>query len=210
MISKLVAWAEDRPLAIARMRRALAEYLVTGIKTTLPFFTWLLAEPAFVEGRFHTTYLDEVLTSRNGRPFVEPTADVEEMAAIAAALQAVLSPAARLRRERPAGESPARPPLASARRASEGCAECGTRSRSADGSGTSWSRAAGGAFCSDRRRPHPGRRRRAHRRAHAVAHRGQCVDRRTHSGASRSPSRPSRPAAHVHRRHRLDRRSVRR
>ena len=42
MISKLVAWAEDRPRAIARMRRALAEYLVTGIKTTVPFFTWLL------------------------------------------------------------------------------------------------------------------------------------------------------------------------
>jgi acetyl-CoA carboxylase biotin carboxylase subunit len=94
MISKLVAWAEDRPVAIARMRRALAEYLVTGIKTTLPFFTWLLAEPAFVEGRFHTTYLDEVLTSRNGRPFVEPSADVEELAAMAAALQAVLSPGA--------------------------------------------------------------------------------------------------------------------
>ncbi len=92
MISKLVAWAEDRPLAIARMRRALAEYLVTGIKTTLPFFTCLLAQPAFLEGRFHTTYLDEVLQSRNGRPFVEPTADAEEIAAIAAALQAALSP----------------------------------------------------------------------------------------------------------------------
>ena len=39
MISKLVAWAEDRPLAIARMQRALGEYLVTGIKTTVPFFT---------------------------------------------------------------------------------------------------------------------------------------------------------------------------
>jgi acetyl-CoA carboxylase biotin carboxylase subunit len=94
MISKLVAWAEDRPLAIARMRRALGEYLVTGIKTTLPFFAWLLAEPAFIEGRFHTTYLDEVLASRNGRPFVEPSADAEEMAAMAAALQAVLSPGA--------------------------------------------------------------------------------------------------------------------
>jgi acetyl-CoA carboxylase biotin carboxylase subunit len=92
MISKLVAWAEDRPLAIARMRRALAEYLVAGIKTTLPFFTWLLAQPAFIEGRFHTAYLDEVLQSRNGRPFVEPAADAEETAAIAAALQAVLSP----------------------------------------------------------------------------------------------------------------------
>jgi acetyl-CoA carboxylase biotin carboxylase subunit len=93
MISKLVAWAEDRPLAIARMRRALGEYLVTGIKTTLPFFSWLLTQPAFLEGRFHTTYLDEILKSRHGQPFVEPSAEAEELAAIAVALQAALSPA---------------------------------------------------------------------------------------------------------------------
>ncbi|HEX3646332.1 MAG TPA: acetyl-CoA carboxylase biotin carboxylase subunit [Vicinamibacterales bacterium] len=92
MISKLVAWAEDRPLALARMRRALGEYLVTGIKTTVPFFSWLLAQPDFQAGRFHTTYLDEVLKARNGRPFVEPSPAVEEIAAIAAALEAVMSP----------------------------------------------------------------------------------------------------------------------
>jgi acetyl-CoA carboxylase biotin carboxylase subunit len=94
MISKLVAWAEDRPLAIARMRRALGEYLVGGIKTTVPFFTWLLAQPEFQSGRFHTTYLDEVLKTRNGRPFVDVPPEVEEIAAIAAALEAVLSPSA--------------------------------------------------------------------------------------------------------------------
>ncbi len=92
MISKLVAWAEDRPLAIARMRRALGEYLVTGIRTTLPFFTWLLAQPAFAAGEFHTTYLDEILQARNGAPFVEASPELEEIAAIGAALQAVLSP----------------------------------------------------------------------------------------------------------------------
>ena len=94
LISKLVAWAEDRPQAIARMRRALGEYLVTGIRTTVPFFTWLLAQPEFVEGTFHTTSLDEWLTTRNGRPFVETTPEVEEVAAIGAALQATLAPAA--------------------------------------------------------------------------------------------------------------------
>jgi acetyl-CoA carboxylase biotin carboxylase subunit len=94
MISKLVAWAEDRPLAIARMRRALGEYLVTGIRTTVPFFTWLLAQPEFCAGRFHTTYLDEALKARNGRPFVEATPDLEEVVAIAAALEAVMSPSA--------------------------------------------------------------------------------------------------------------------
>jgi acetyl-CoA carboxylase biotin carboxylase subunit len=94
MISKLVAWAADRPQAIARMRRALGEYLVAGIKTTVPFFTWLFDQPAFLEGRFHTTYLDEVLASRNGRKFVEPGPAVEEIAVIAAAMQTALAPSA--------------------------------------------------------------------------------------------------------------------
>jgi acetyl-CoA carboxylase biotin carboxylase subunit len=87
MISKLIAWGADRPRAIARMRRAVAEYLVVGIKTSLPFFTWLLAQPDFHDGRFHTAYLDEVLKARAGEPFVSANPAVEEIAAIAAALQ---------------------------------------------------------------------------------------------------------------------------
>jgi acetyl-CoA carboxylase biotin carboxylase subunit len=94
MISKLIAWAEDRPSAIARMRRALAEYLVVGIRTTVPFFTWLLAQPEFLDGRFHTAYLDDVLQTRNGRPFVEASPAAEDVAAIAAVLQTVLALAA--------------------------------------------------------------------------------------------------------------------
>jgi acetyl-CoA carboxylase biotin carboxylase subunit len=90
MISKLVAWAEDRPSAIARMRRALAEYLVTGIKTTVPFFRWLLDQPDFLEGRYDTTYLDTVLRTREGRPFFSPSADLEDVAAMAAVLDRVL------------------------------------------------------------------------------------------------------------------------
>jgi acetyl-CoA carboxylase biotin carboxylase subunit len=93
MISKVAAWAEDRPHALARMRRALEEYLVTGIKTTLPFFSWLLVQPEFIEGRFHTSYLDDVLSARNGRPFGEGVPGIEEIAAMAAAIRATLSPA---------------------------------------------------------------------------------------------------------------------
>jgi acetyl-CoA carboxylase biotin carboxylase subunit len=88
MISKLIAWAEDRPQAIARMRRALDEYLITGIRTTIPFFRWLLTQPAFESGAFDTTYLDGVLAARNGRLFVEPTPEIEDIAAIAAAIMA--------------------------------------------------------------------------------------------------------------------------
>jgi len=90
MISKLVAWADDRPRAIARMKRALAEYVVAGIKTTVPFFTWLLDQPEFLAGEYDTTYLDALLRTRDGKPFVEPSADAEVVAAIAVALNAVL------------------------------------------------------------------------------------------------------------------------
>ena len=92
MISKLVAWAEDRPRAIARMRRALGEYLVAGIRTTVPFFVWLFEQPEFVDARFHTTFLDEALQARNGRSFTEPPPELEAVAAIAAALEASLTP----------------------------------------------------------------------------------------------------------------------
>jgi acetyl-CoA carboxylase biotin carboxylase subunit len=92
LISKLVAWAEDRPRALARMRRALDEYLVMGVKTTLPFFRWLLREPGFSSAMFHTTYLDDVLKARNGRPFADVQPESAELAAIAVAVQAFLSP----------------------------------------------------------------------------------------------------------------------
>jgi acetyl-CoA carboxylase, biotin carboxylase subunit len=92
LISKLVAWAEDRPRAIARMRRALDEYLVMGVKTTLPFFRWLFQEPGFCSAMFHTTYLDDMLKVRNGRPFADAAPESAELAAIAVAIQAFLSP----------------------------------------------------------------------------------------------------------------------
>jgi acetyl-CoA carboxylase biotin carboxylase subunit len=109
LISKLVAWAEDRPRAIARMRRALGEYVVAGIKTTLPFFVWLVEQPDFAAARFHTTFLDELLASRNGQPFVEPAPEIEEVAVMGAALQATLSPG--VLAERGPSEKGVRPPF---------------------------------------------------------------------------------------------------
>jgi acetyl-CoA carboxylase biotin carboxylase subunit len=88
MISKLIAWGDDRPQAIARMLRALREYEVRGIKTTIPFFTWLLETDDFHAARFDTTSLDRELASRAGRPFVEIPAAAEEVAVVAAALHA--------------------------------------------------------------------------------------------------------------------------
>jgi acetyl-CoA carboxylase biotin carboxylase subunit len=87
MISKLVAWGGDRAQALARLARAIDEYLVEGIPTTLPFFRWLVRTPDFAAGRFDTTTLDAILAAR-ARPFADPPARLEDVAAIAAALHA--------------------------------------------------------------------------------------------------------------------------
>ncbi len=86
LISKLVVWGEDRTHAIARMRRALQEYEVLGIRTTVPFFTWLLRQSRFLEAAFHTEYLDELLHERHGEPFSASPVSLGEVAAIATAL----------------------------------------------------------------------------------------------------------------------------
>jgi acetyl-CoA carboxylase biotin carboxylase subunit len=91
MISKLAAWAPDRGAAIARMRRALSEYVVAGIKTTIPFFRWLLDQPDFVAGCFHTTYLDQVMADRGGQPFAPADDGAADLAAVAAAVQTMLA-----------------------------------------------------------------------------------------------------------------------
>jgi acetyl-CoA carboxylase biotin carboxylase subunit len=94
MIAKLVAWAGTRDEAIARMTRALEEYEILGIKTTIPFFLWLMREPDYLAGRFDTTYLDRLLASRRGLSFSTFDARDETNIAIAAALDSVMRGAA--------------------------------------------------------------------------------------------------------------------
>ncbi len=59
LISKLVAHGADRSQAIARMRRALREYKIAGVRTTIPFFDRLLAHPEFEKGRLHTNFIEQ-------------------------------------------------------------------------------------------------------------------------------------------------------
>jgi len=61
LVSKLVAWAPTREGAIARLRRAVSEYRVLGIRTTLAFFDRALRHPAFVSGDFDTSFVDALL-----------------------------------------------------------------------------------------------------------------------------------------------------
>jgi acetyl-CoA carboxylase biotin carboxylase subunit len=90
MIAKLVAWAPSREEAIARMTRALREYQVLGIRTTIPFFLWLMRQPEYLAGGFDTTYLDRLLAARRGRSFSEAGSGEEDLVVIAAAIDAYL------------------------------------------------------------------------------------------------------------------------
>jgi len=58
MIAKLIVWAPTRGEAIARMRRALGEFRIEGVKTTISFHERLLTHPAFVEGNVNTRFLE--------------------------------------------------------------------------------------------------------------------------------------------------------
>jgi acetyl-CoA carboxylase biotin carboxylase subunit len=88
LISKLIAWGADRPQAIARMQRALGEYEVRGIRTSVDFFRWMLRQPAFLQADVHTGLLDELLQQRQGTPFSERDPSLEEVALVAASVHA--------------------------------------------------------------------------------------------------------------------------
>jgi acetyl-CoA carboxylase biotin carboxylase subunit len=59
MIAKLIVWAPTREEAIARARRALSEFMIEGVKTTIPFHQKLLNHPLFVKGTFDIKFLEE-------------------------------------------------------------------------------------------------------------------------------------------------------
>jgi len=64
MIGKLIAYGEDRNNAIARMRMALDETVLNGIKTNIPLHKWLLLDPGFIKGQFNIHYLEKRLADR--------------------------------------------------------------------------------------------------------------------------------------------------
>ncbi len=83
MISKFATYGRDRQEAIDRMRRALAEYEIGGIKTTLPFFREVMEDQEFVDGRLDTGFIPRFNERRKA---AEPDQTTLDIAAIAAAL----------------------------------------------------------------------------------------------------------------------------
>ena len=81
------------------------EYQVLGIRTTIPFFQWLMRQPEYREGRYDTTYLDRLLAERGGHSFTELDPGAEELVTMAAAIDAWLRASAAVGANgRPAGD----------------------------------------------------------------------------------------------------------
>ena len=125
MISKLAAWGRTRAECVDRLRRALEEYQVGGIKTTLPFFREIVRDEEFRSGNLDTGFISRFNERRREAAPPAPTADDrqrEDMAMIAAAIHYAI-----LRRDasynsQPAGDGQNRWKL-SGRRAAQGARE---------------------------------------------------------------------------------------
>ena len=68
MIAKVIATASSRSACISRMSRALSEYMITGIKTTIPFQQAIMQNSSFREGKYHTGFVEQLL--RDGVPVI--------------------------------------------------------------------------------------------------------------------------------------------
>jgi acetyl-CoA carboxylase biotin carboxylase subunit len=90
LLSKLIAWGNSREETIARLRRALEEYTITGIQTNAGLFLRILSESDFLRGEIHTKWLDELL-SRPSSDFSGSAQKAQESAvADAAAIVAAI------------------------------------------------------------------------------------------------------------------------
>jgi len=85
LISKLIVWGETRAEAILRMRRALEEYRILGVRTNIPFHQRLMDSHRFMAGQFDTRFVEERFSLESAQENVET---YPEVAAIIAALVA--------------------------------------------------------------------------------------------------------------------------
>ncbi len=86
MVAKLITWGTDRSEAIDRMKRALSEFVVKGIKTSIPFHRVVMRHPAFLSGKYDTGFVDEHMGGGMGEP--EAPGDERRVALMLAAIAA--------------------------------------------------------------------------------------------------------------------------
>ncbi|MFQ5893812.1 MAG: acetyl-CoA carboxylase biotin carboxylase subunit, partial [Nitrospinota bacterium] len=81
IIAKLITWGADRAEAVERMSRALSEYVIAGVKTTIAFHQRVMASEAFQKGQLSTEFIDRLL-----EPAPVPPIELDEIAVVAAVL----------------------------------------------------------------------------------------------------------------------------
>lgn len=88
MIAKLIVWGSDRKECIQRLQRALAEYMLTGIKSNIVLHKNLLVHPTFLDGSYTTQFIDQQIAGKKHRElfmFVD-----EKVFLISAAIEAYI------------------------------------------------------------------------------------------------------------------------
>lgn len=78
MISKLVAFGENREEAIARMRRALYEYIIEGVETNIPFHLAVFYDEEFAKGNIHTKFVEERGIIEKVKEFISISKKIKE------------------------------------------------------------------------------------------------------------------------------------
>ncbi|GCF09301.1 acetyl-CoA carboxylase biotin carboxylase subunit [Dictyobacter arantiisoli] len=89
LLSKLIVWGRDRTQAIARLRRAVEEYQIVGVRTTLPFVRWLLEQPRFLAADLSTDFIAEEWDGHGHTATIPPVSEeftAEQIAALCAGL----------------------------------------------------------------------------------------------------------------------------
>lgn len=87
LLSKVTTWGKNREEAIARMKRALIEYQISGVITNIPAFNWVLKQNAFLDGSFDINFLDNEFIPLVPNKWKEnSTKEIEQIAAVMGAL----------------------------------------------------------------------------------------------------------------------------
>jgi acetyl/propionyl-CoA carboxylase alpha subunit len=85
LMAKLIVWGADRADAVRRMSRALTEFSVGGVQTTIPFHRAVMAHPEFLAGRLSTAFVERAFAGGHG--LEAPSPERARAAAVAVALR---------------------------------------------------------------------------------------------------------------------------
>ena len=94
MIAKLIVWAEDRPRAIERMKRALWEFQIGGVRTNIPFHEVVMNDEVWKKGKYDTSYIPQYKIMDRVVEYVKnkkASGSTQKVAAAMAAVEAVIS-----------------------------------------------------------------------------------------------------------------------